>query len=109
MIEIMKKEDAIARAKIFRALGNPIRLMMLDELSRRECCVNETRTFARVDQSVVSRHLAQLKQAGIISERRAGRRVMHRLEYRGVLEAMEIVSGLLRSDAARRARLAGGD
>jgi ArsR family transcriptional regulator len=102
----MKREDAVARAKILKALANPIRLMMVDVLSRGDCCVNDLRPLARVNQSAISRHLAQLKNAGIVVERRAGNRVMHHLECPCILQALECTVGVMHKEAARKTRQA---
>ena len=101
----MKHEDAIARAKILKALSNPTRLMMVDELSRGDCCVTDLKFLSAVDFSVISRHLAQLKQAGIVTERRAGLRNIHHLECPCILRALDCTLGVLRSDAQRKGRL----
>ena len=102
----MKHDDAMARAKILKALANPTRLMMVEELSRGDRCVTDLRFLARVDPSVISRHLAQLKQAGIVTERRAGLRIIHHLECPCILQALECTVGVLHKEAVRKARQA---
>jgi len=62
-----------ARARIARALGHPTRLMFLDVLQRRgEMCVNDLTDLAGADQSTVSKHLAILKDTGLVSVRKEG-------------------------------------
>lgn len=104
----MKRDEATARAKILKALANPIRLMMVDELSRRDCCVNELRPLAKINVSAISRHLAQLKNAGIVTERRKGLRVIHHLECPCILQALDCTVGVMQSEATRKTRLALG-
>jgi ArsR family transcriptional regulator len=60
------------RAQIFKALGHPLRLAILDELNNGECCVQDLETQLGAEQSNLSRHLALLKQAGIIDCRKEG-------------------------------------
>ena len=103
----MKRDEAIARTKILKAIANPTRLMMVEELSRGDRCVTDLRFLAKVDPSVISRHLAQLKHTGIVTERRAGLRIIHHLACPCILQALECSVGVLRSDVARKARLAG--
>jgi ArsR family transcriptional regulator len=100
----MKRDDAVARAKILKALANPTRLMMVEELNRGDRCVAELRFLARVDPSVISRHLAQLKHAGIVTERRAGNRMIHHLECPCILQALECTVGVMHEEAARKTR-----
>jgi ArsR family transcriptional regulator len=103
----MKRDDAVARAKILKALANPTRLMMVEELNRGDRCVSDLRFLARVDPSVITRHLAQLKNAGIVSERRAGLRIIHHLECPCILQALDCTLGVMQSDAVRKSQLAG--
>ena len=56
-----------ARAAIAKALAHPTRLLMLDALADGELCVCELTELVGADQSTVSRQLAILRQAGIVS------------------------------------------
>lgn len=61
-----------ARAKILKALSHPARLFIVDELKQGERCVCELQQMIGYDMSTVSKHLAVLKNAGIVSDRKAG-------------------------------------
>jgi DNA-binding transcriptional ArsR family regulator len=102
----MNLEEAKMKAKVIRALGNPVRLMVLDELRRVDRCVSDLNRRFHISQPTLSRHLARLKNAGIVSEHRRGPRVMHHLETPGVLQVIECAAAVLKSDAARKARAA---
>jgi len=99
----MKQDEAEARAKILKALAHPARVLVVDELSRGDRCVGELQPLVKVDQSVLSRHLAQLRQAGIVTERRAGVKVIHHLACPCILQALDCTLGVLAAEA-RRAR-----
>lgn len=59
-------EDARA-AQVFRALGNPARILILQELARRKTCVHgDLADVLPLAASTVSEHLAVLKDAGLI-------------------------------------------
>lgn len=61
-----------ARAKIAKALAHPTRLLLLDALREKELCVCEMTELVGADQSTVSKHLAILKDAGLVGvERKA--------------------------------------
>lgn len=62
---------------------------MLDALGRGDRCVNDLRSLAAVSQPTISRHLAWLKRAGLVTERRAGPRVIHHLACPGMLQALK--------------------
>lgn len=77
-IKIKSPDQYEARAKIARALGHPTRLMLLDVLKEREACVCDLTEIAGVDQSTVSKHLALLKEAGLVASRKEGTMTYYR-------------------------------
>jgi DNA-binding transcriptional ArsR family regulator len=68
------------RAEILKALAHPTRLRVVDELSRGELCVAEITAIIGSDMSTVSRHLSQLRRAGILESERRGTCVYYRLK-----------------------------
>ena len=69
-----------ARAEIFKALGHPTRLAIVDMLAGGERCVCEIDEHIDADMSTVSRHLAVLRNVGILSSDKRGNQVFYRLE-----------------------------
>lgn len=69
-----------ARARIAKALAHPSRLLMLDALADGEMCVCELTDLVGADQSTVSKHLAVLKQAGIVDDRKKGVMTYYRVK-----------------------------
>lgn len=61
-----------ARAKIARALAHPTRLLLLDALRQQDLCVCEMTELVGSDQSTVSKHLAILKEAGLVEVAKKG-------------------------------------
>ena len=59
--------------RLFRAFADETRLRILNLLSRRELCVCDIIDAMKVPQSKVSRHLAYLKAAGLVTDRRNGK------------------------------------
>lgn len=83
-----------ARAQVAKALAHPTRLIILDALSQRECCVCELTAWLHVDQSTVSKHLAVLRNAGIVADRKEGTMTFYRLKIcclQGLWECIENV------------------
>lgn len=62
----------MARADLFRTLGDPTRLRIFALCLRDELAVNELQDIVGVGQSTVSGHLAQLRTAGLVTARRDG-------------------------------------
>jgi ArsR family transcriptional regulator len=67
------------RADVFKALGHPDRLRIIDDLTHGERCVCELVDSVGSSWSTVSRHLAVLKAAGILRDEKRGLQVFYRL------------------------------
>ena len=63
----------------FNAVAEPKRRKVLEVLGVRELSVNELVELLGWTQPMVSKHLGVLKQVGLVSERRAGRQRMYRV------------------------------
>jgi ArsR family transcriptional regulator len=60
-------------AQLYKALSEPVRLRIINLLRQQEeLCVCDIITTLTLPQSVISRHLAYLKKAGIVTSRRQG-------------------------------------
>lgn len=69
-------------SELFSALGHPRRVVILECLVEREHTVGELVACERLQpakQSNTSQHLAVLKQAGLVEDRREGNHVVYRL------------------------------
>ena len=72
-MKVLSPERYEARARIAKALSHPTRLMFLDALRQDgELCVCELTNLAGIDQSTVSKHLAILRDAGLVGIRKKG-------------------------------------
>jgi len=80
-----------AASKIFKALGDPVRLRLFYLLSKHdELCVCHLTDALKCPQSTVSRHLGVLRQAGLVATRRDGKWMNYRL-HGDVAEAFSAV------------------
>lgn len=105
----MNKDEAKARAHILKALGHPARLLIVDELSRGDRCGSELLPLLGVNQSVVSRHLASLRNAGIITERKEGVKVIYHLACVCILNALDCTVDVIKAENKRRTAVLGAD
>jgi ArsR family transcriptional regulator len=67
------------RAEMFKALAHPMRLLILEKLKERSYCVCELAAEVGIEKSVASKHLAQLREAGLIEDEKRGTVVHYRL------------------------------
>lgn len=66
--------SAAAPDQLFKSLADPTRRAIFERLCRNgETTVGDLTAYAGVSQPVVSKHLAQLKQAGLVRGRHHGR------------------------------------
>ncbi|MGW4483815.1 ArsR/SmtB family transcription factor [Amycolatopsis sp. NPDC004368] len=85
-------------AKVFKALGDPVRLRLLSMIASRkggETCVCELTPAFDLAQPTISHHLKLLRQAGLIDCERRGTWVY----YWVVPSTMERLAGVLRVEA----------
>lgn len=69
---------------IFRALADPTRRAVFEHVAAREMSVSELKGLFAVSQPAISQHLAALKGAGLVSERRDGRFAYYRADPKGM-------------------------
>ena len=67
------------QAKIFKALGHPSRLLMVDALRDGEKCVCDLQALVGDDMSTVSKHLSVLREAGVVSSEKRGTNMYYQL------------------------------
>jgi DNA-binding transcriptional ArsR family regulator len=95
-----------ARAKIIKSMAHPTRLFIVDELARTgERCVCELTEMVGVDMSTVSRHLAMLKNVGIIEDEKRGSQVYYRLRCRCATDFFECVESVMKCNAKEQQKL----
>jgi DNA-binding transcriptional ArsR family regulator len=101
------KEHLECRAKVMKALAHPSRLFIVDELSRGERCVCELTGMIGADVSTVSKHLAVLREAGLVLDDRRGVQIFYRLRVPCILNFFGCVEAVL-EETARERVTAGG-
>ncbi len=85
----------VSLGRLFRALADSTRLRLLNLIAGREICVCYFVGILRISQPKISRHLAYLRRAGLVSSRREGKWMHYRLEMPGDPAAAAILRGTL--------------
>ena len=96
----MQKKD-VSLDQFFRALADPTRLRLLNLIAGREICVCFFVEILGVSQPKISRHLAYLRNAGLVAARRDGKWMHYRLAQPQDEVAQEILKSTIRKLAAR--------
>jgi ArsR family transcriptional regulator, arsenate/arsenite/antimonite-responsive transcriptional repressor len=84
-------------AGLFAALADTTRLRLLNLMAGREVCVCYLVEILRQGQPKISRHLAYLRKAGIVSARREGKWMHYRIRMPADAAAASILSAVLSS------------
>jgi ArsR family transcriptional regulator len=82
---------------MFAALADPTRLRLLNLMRGREVCVCYFVEILQQSQPKISRHLAYLRNAGVVSARREGKWMHYRIEMPRDAGAAAILDEVLRS------------
>lgn len=95
-----EKARSEARAAIFKAMGHPTRLYILEKLRRERHCVCELTELIGADTSTVSKHLSVLRSAGLVESEKEGTTVYYHLACSCLNQFLDGAESLLRKKAA---------
>ena len=73
------RQHAEEASELLKAMGNPIRLMILCSLVEAERSVGELNELIDVSQATVSQHLAILRREGLVQTRREAQTIYYSL------------------------------
>ena len=92
-----QREDLRPGADVCGALADPTRLRLLNLMRGREVCVCYFVEILQQSQPKISRHLAYLRSAGIVSARREGKWMHYRIEMPKDVSAAAILDEVLQA------------
>ena len=95
------------KADLCKSFADPTRLSIINELRDGEKLVGQLVEALNIAQSAVSRHLALLRERGVVTFRREGTSVYYRLSDPKIEEACDILHRILMDQIARNRSLAG--
>lgn len=87
----------VLKAQLFRVLGHPVRIRILELLLEGERTVGDLQAALNLDSSGTSQHLAALRQQGVLESRRAGTSVYYRIRDPRVSQLMAVAKQILTS------------
>ncbi len=87
----------VLQPRFFKALGEPNRVALLATLAQcgRPCTVSEMAECCPINVSVVSRHLAMLRDAGILDAQRQGKEVYYSVRFPKLIETLRSIADAL--------------
>ena len=87
----------VVKAQLFRVLGHPVRIRMLELLSDGERAVGDLQAELNLDSSGTSQHLAALRQQGVLESRRTGTSVYYCIRDPRVTKLLAVAKQILTS------------
>lgn len=111
----MRRSLIDQQAALLRALGHPARLRIIQFLAQGEGCAGKDCVGERcvceiipalgMEQSSVSKHLAILREQGVVESRREGTRIFYSLVDKRVLDILRLAEEVTLGHLARAQRL----
>ena len=94
-------------ARICKAIADPKRLMIINELRDGELSVGDLCDALGLTQSNASQHLAILRERGIVTSHKVGTNVYYALRSQKVVMAVDLLREFLADELAEQGRLSG--
>lgn len=92
------------KVTIFKALSHPVRLTIAERLMEGDRCVCEIAQWFPCDRTTISKHLAVLRNAGVISDRKEGLNVYYSLVLSCLGRLLTCLNGAIRQDTLENLR-----
>lgn len=102
-------EVTLLHAKLCRAIGDPKRLQILYLLADAPCSVNRLAELLDTPQSSISRHLATLRESGMVTTARNGTSIIYALAVPEVIDLIDTMRTILRTVLALQTSSLGND
>jgi ArsR family transcriptional regulator len=87
----------VVKAQLFRVLGHPLRIRILELLRDGERTVGDLQAELDLDSSSTSQHLAALRQQGVLDSRPVGTNVYYRIRDPRVSQLLALAKEILTS------------
>lgn len=101
----MEKDSFVLekQAQLCQALGHIVRLRIVHALKQGPRCVNELVTVLEdTPQPTISRHLAVLRSAGVVTTRRHGMEVIYEISDPKIVAVCEMMRKILAEQESRQ-------
>jgi len=92
-------------ARICKAIADPKRLLIINELRNGPMTVGELSEALEISQSNCSQHLAILRERGVVNAERAGTSVSYTLRGTKVVEAVDLLRMFMAEELGTRGRI----
>ena len=95
MPSVVDRPACEAKAELFKALGHPVRIRVLELLASGELTMGELAEQTGVELSHLSQHVSTLRRAGVVDSRRVKTTVLCRLRDPQMAELLGVARRLI--------------
>jgi DNA-binding transcriptional ArsR family regulator len=106
MDEKFEQEIIMLHNRVCSGVGDPKRVLILYELEKASRCVNDLSKQLGMSQPAVSRHLRVLRERNLVLTDRQGASVYYKLADHRLIEALNLLRGVLASQLAAEREIA---
>jgi DNA-binding transcriptional ArsR family regulator len=99
-IQLFEKQAAIAKA-----IAHPVRVAVLEFVKDGEQCVCDIAEAVGSERSNLSKHLSVMVNAGVLTSRKEGLKVMYRVKTPCVMKFLECLKECLKEQMAQQQKL----
>lgn len=103
------QEVALLHDHVCKGLSDPKRIVILYALRERPCYVSELAAGLDTPQPTISRHLKVLRDCGLVTTTREGASVYYAIRDMRIIDALELLRGLLRDNVMQQTRMIAPD
>jgi DNA-binding transcriptional ArsR family regulator len=104
-INPLRQEVTALHADVCSALADPSRILILYALSEKPYTVGDLALSLGLPQPTISRHLKVLRDRNLVSATRQGMNVEYNLTDHRLIEALDLLRGVMRDRITQRATL----
>jgi ArsR family transcriptional regulator len=97
------------KAELFKALGHPVRIRILELLREGEQSVSSLSESLEIEMSTVSQHLAILRGRGLVSGRKEGTTVFYTVVDQQVFDLLDTARAMFQRQLSEMQELADAD
>ncbi len=93
------------QAEIAKSIAHPLRMAILDFLNNGDQCVCDIAEYVGSERSNISKHLAIMVNAGVLSYRKEGLKVIYSLKCKCVTDFFTCAMGVIKQQAKENEKL----
>ena len=101
-----EQEITMLHNRVCSGIGDPKRVLMLYALEKEPLCVNDISEELGMSQPAASRHLRILRERNLVLTERSGASVIYKLADHRVIEALNLMRGVLASQLSAEREIA---